>query len=155
MTNKNLYSIDIYSIRADFVKYFFMDFIGIFEMGVNPDIQYISDKYLAYLCCRKHNLNFEFCRAYHSDALKMYEHGSSIPNSSGGYKEIEDGTIDELVNQGNYRSIKLSCELLNEFENYELNISNYDICTICNYIIDNNSDDFENYLSKLKKKVIL
>jgi len=153
MTQSNLKSIDFYSNRAQIVKDNCMDFIGIFGLGVNPDIQYISDKYLAYHVSSKNNLTGipDFMQ-FMWDSKKMYDHGSHIPNNSGGYKEIEDRTWMELVRDGEIRSIVLAGKLLVEFENYELNISNSTIDKIFEYLIETKKDNFDDYIKKLKDK---
>ena len=135
MTKSNLKSVDFYSNRARIVKSNYMEFIGIFWIGVNPDIQYISDMYLA-----------------HQTGMKMYRHGSHIPNSSGGYQEIEDRTWMELVRDGEIRSIMLADKLLKEFENYELNISNSTIDNIFSILFETKKDDLENYIKKISER---
>lgn len=151
MSQNNLLSIDAYSNRARIVRDYNYQFMGIFGLGVNPDIQYISDKYLAYTTATKNNLVGEPFIQFMWDSMKMYRHGSHIPNSTGGYQEIEDATWMELVQKGNLRSITLSENILSEFENSELNLTNSEIDFICNYAIKKNKDDFENYIKKIKK----
>lgn len=151
MSDSNLLSIDAYSNRARIVRDFKYQFMGIFGLGVIPDIQYISDKYLAYSTATKNNLVGIPWIQLMWDSMKMYRHGSHIPNSSGGYQETEDATWMQLVERGNIRSISLSETILTEFENYELNFTNSEIDYICNYAIEKNKDDFENYIDKIKK----
>ena len=86
------------------------------------------------------------------DSLKMYEHGSHITNSSGGYKEIEDRTWMELVRDGEIRSMLLADKLLKEFENYELNISNSTIENIFEILAKTKKDDLDNYLKKISER---
>lgn len=137
MTESNYKSIDFYSNRARIVKGNFFDFIGIFGLGVNPDIQYMSDTYLAYFVAQKFSLSsIPMFEQLLWDSLKMYEHGSHIPNTSGGYKEIEEKTWGELVKIGEIRSLVLANKLLKEFENYELNISNPEINIIFAYLTE-------------------
>lgn len=151
MSDNNLLSIDAYSNRARIVRDYNYQFMMIFGLGVNPDIQYISDKYLAYTTATKNNLVGEPFIQLMWDSMKMYRHGSHIPNSTGGYKDIEDATWIQLVQKGHLRSINLSETILREFENYELNFTNSEIDFICNYAIEKNKDDFENYIEKIKK----
>lgn len=147
MTDSNIKSIDFYSNRARVVKDNYTEFIGIFGIGVNPDIQYISDMYLAYQVSSKNNLtSIPSFMQFMWDSLKMYEHGSHIPNGSGGYKEIEDRTWIELVSDGEIRSVHLAEKLLKEFENYELNISNSTIDKIFNHLSETKMDDLGNYI---------
>lgn len=151
MSDNNLLSIDAYSNRARIVRDYPYQFMGIFGLGVIPDIQYISDKYLAYTTATKNNLVGQPFQQLMWDSMKMYRHGSHIPNSSGGYQETEDATWMQLVQRGNLRSINLSEKILAEFENYALNFTNSEIDYICNYATQKNKDDFENYIKKIKK----
>lgn len=151
MSEGNLLSIDAYSNRARIVRDYKYQFIGIFGVGVIPDIQYISDKYLAYTTATKNNLVGKPFIQLMWDSIKMYRHASHIPNNSGGYQETEDATWMQLVQRGNIRSINLSKKVLFEFENFELNFTNSEIDYICDYAINKNKDDFENYIKSIKK----
>ena len=153
MTQSNLKSVDFYSNRARIVKGNYMEFIGIFWIGVNPDIQFISDMYLAHQTGMNNGLPM-FTKPFDQfywDSMKMYRHGSHIPNSTGGYQEIEDRTWMELVRDGEIRSIKLADKLLKEFENYELNISNSTIDNIFKILAETKKDDLENYIKKISE----
>jgi hypothetical protein len=153
MTHSNIKSIDFYSNRARIVKGNYMEFIGIFGIGVNPDIQYMSDMYLAYQISLNNNLSaIPSFKQFMWDSLKMYQHGSHIPNSSGGYKEIEDRTWMELVRDGEIRSLILGDKLLKEFENYELNLSNSKIDNIFDILAKTKSDDLHNYIKKISER---
>lgn len=153
MTQSNIKSIDFYSNRARVVKGYYMEFISIFEFGVNPDIQYMSDMYLAYQVSLNNNLtaipSFE---QFMWDSLKMYEHGSHIPNGSGGYKDIEDRTWKELVKNGEIRSLILGNKLFKEFENYELNLSNSTIDSIFKLLDESKKDNLDNYINTLSER---
>ena len=138
MSEDNLLSIDAYSNRARIVRDYKYQFMGIFGIGVIPDIQYISDKYLAYTTATKNNLVGQPFIQLMWDSMKMYRHGSHIPNSSGGYQETEDATWMQLVQRGHLRSIKLSEKILEEFENYELNFTNSEIDLICEIALKKN-----------------
>jgi hypothetical protein len=151
MSDNNLFSIDAYSNRARIVRDYPYQFMGIFGLGVIPDIQYISDKYLAYTTATKNNLVGQPFQQLMWDSMKMYRHGSHIPNSSGGYQETEDATWMQLVQRGNLRSINLSEKILAEFENYALNFTKSEIDLICDIATKKNKDDLENYLKKLKE----
>jgi hypothetical protein len=150
MKESNLISVDAYSNRARIVRDYKYQFMGIFGIGVVPDIQYISDKYLAYITARENNLVSKPFIDLMWDSKKMYDHGSHIPNSTGGYKESEDATWMQLVQRGKIRSINLAEKILLEFENYELNFTNSEIDFICNYAIQKNKDDIENYRKQIK-----
>lgn len=153
MTQSNIKSIDFYANRARIVKGNYMEFVGIFGLGVNPDIQYISDMYLAYQVSSNNNLTaIPSFMQFMWDSKKMYEHGSHIPNGSGGYKDIEDRTWMELVRDGEIRSLMLGDKLLKEFESYELNLSNSTIDTIFDILATTKKDDFDNYIKKISER---
>lgn len=151
MSKDNILSIDAYSNRAVIVSDYKYQFMGIFGIGVIPDIQFISDKYLAYTTATKNNLVGQPFTQLMWDSMKMYRHASHIPNSSGGYQETEDATWMELVQRGHLRSINLAEQILSEFENYELNFTNSEIDFICEIAMRKNPDSFENYINQLKK----
>ena len=142
MEESNLLSIDAYSNRARIVRDYKYQFMGIFGIGVVPDIQYISDKYLAYTTATNNNLVGKPFIQLMWDSMKMYRHGSHIPNNTGGYQENEDATWMQLVQRGNLRSINLAETILTEFENYQLNFTNSEIDYICNYAMQKNQDNF-------------
>lgn len=154
MTKSNLKSIDFYSNRAKIVKGNYMEFVRIFGFGVNPDIQYISDMYLAHWTGLNHNLPMytKPLDQYYWESMKMYRHGSHIPNDTGGYQEIEDRTWLELVNVGEVRSIMLADTLLKEFENHELNISTLTVNRLFDYLIETKQDNMKNNFDKLSKR---
>ncbi|KAA6335141.1 hypothetical protein EZS27_016597 [termite gut metagenome] len=144
--------IDCYSNRGRLVKDYSMDFIAIFGLGVNPEIQCLSDYYLGYQSAIKFNLFAPPFMQLRWESMKLYRHGSHIPNSTGGYQDIEDRTWMELVRDGEIRSIHFAKFFLSEFENYDYNLTNDQIKYICNYAKERNKDDFENYTNNLKSK---
>lgn len=152
MSKSDIKSIDFYSNRARFVKDYEMYFIGIFGLGVNPDIQLISDYYLAYQVSVQNNLAaIPAFRQHLWESSKMYQHGSHIPNSSGGYKDIEDRTWMELVRDGELRSIMFSEKFLGEFEDHKLNLTNEQVDFVCQIAIDQNEDYEEEYMKRMNK----
>lgn len=153
MTGSNVKTIDFYANRARVVRDNQIEFIGIFGLGVNPDIQFISDMYLAYQVGVKYQLtSIPSIMQLMWESKKMYEHGSHIPNHTGGYKDIEDRTWMELVSIGEIRSINLASELLKEFESYQLNISDKSLNKIFEVLSEKHKDQFEEYSSSLRKK---
>lgn len=89
MTNSNLGSVDFYIHRADIQKAFYEYFVGIHPLGVNPDIQYISDYYLAHQVCLKNNF-ISGIRDFFFEATTMYQNASHQVNWTKGYAEIEE-----------------------------------------------------------------
>ncbi len=127
--------INYLSIRADLIYDYKNEFLYIFGAGVNPDIQYIADKSTVYNLCEQFGLGIigEQCR---KDALKMYQHGSLTPNYSGGYVEIEDATLSELIKRGNIRSLVLSNRLMKEFNMGKFAISKAKISSVICFLKD-------------------
>jgi hypothetical protein len=153
MTNSDIRCVDFYANRAKIVKECYLDFIGIFDWGVNPDIQFISDMYLAHQTGMNHGLPM-FTKPYDQfywDSMKMYRHGSHVPNGTGGYHDIEDRTWKELVRDGEIRSIVLSEKLLKAFSNYELNLSNATIETLFAQLYETKKDAVDEYLTKINQ----
>jgi len=137
MKDANLLSMDAYSNRGRIVRDYKYSFLDIFGPSVNSDIQYMSDKYLAYLTASKNQCAIGPFQQYLWDSMKMYRHGHHIPNHSGGYQEIEDAKFIDLVKRGELRSIALAEKLLIEFENQDLNLTNSEIDLVCDCAIRN------------------
>lgn len=125
--------INYYSIRADLEYDYKCEYAYIFDFGMNPDIQFLSDKYMSYLSAEECGLTLVAQQAYW-DALKMYRHGSLIPNSTGGYEEIEDATFGELVKRGNIRSDIFTYKVFKEFENGKFMLDKPKITLLINHI---------------------
>ena len=91
---------------------------------LNPDLLYISDTYYAHYC----NETAEYISTssgwkYNIKSLTFYQHGSTRPNGSGGYAEIEDKTYSEIVTEKHFQAI----DIANEF--YRLIASGEDCFT--------------------------
>lgn len=95
-------AINYFAIRADLVYHYKHEF-AMMWFGVNPNIQVMSDNYMAYEIGTKFGLNLmvEQC---HKDALKLYQHNSIIPNGTSGIFEMEDANMSELIFRGQYRA---------------------------------------------------
>ena len=121
MTNSDMLSIDVYSFRASLVKNFYNCFVMVFDGRANPDIQYISDKYLAHQCAHNHKLDY-LGREFYNDSMKMYQHGSHIPNDSGGYNDFEEKTWMQCVKIGEFQSHFFASGIFEEFQSMKLNL---------------------------------
>ena len=115
--------INYLSIRADLILHYRQYFVPVFGLGINPDIQYMADKAFAHGLGDKYNIGLITYSAF-KDALKMCQHGSLIPNFSGGYHDIEDATFGELIERGQKRSIKIAKDLYNEFREGKFRLNN-------------------------------
>lgn len=146
MTNSSIKSIDFYRHRAKIQKIFYEDFIGIYPFGVNPDIQYISDYYLAHQTCLKHNFGIEtIARQLYFEAAKMYQHGSHIPNPTDGYRGIEEKNLVTCVSTGEKRSVNLANQIYEEFRARKVLITKDKmsfIFKLLNKKLDHNPEEF-------------
>ena len=107
--------INYLSLRGDLVYDYKDVFSKIFGMGVNPDIQFMSDKYLSHEEATKYGIQTITMQDYW-DSMKMYRYGGLIPNDTGGYKEIEDSTWGELIQRGQLRSKEIAAKLYKEYK---------------------------------------
>lgn len=121
------------SIRADLVYDYSPEFLFIMGPHINPDIQFISDKYLAYDVSIKANLEI-MAKSCFFDSLKMYRYGDLKPNSSGGYQEIEDATWFELIERGAQRSDDFAQQLMREYKSGAFYVTPEKITNCMNYL---------------------
>lgn len=129
--------INYLSMRADIEYDYQYYFIPIFGIGVNPEIQFMSDKYLSHAVAQKYGIE-EMTQQNYWDSSKMYQHGSLIPNSSIGYNEIEDATWGELIERGQIRSEETANRLYNDY-------LKGDYCL--------NADELESIMTSLRNKL--
>lgn len=110
--------INYLSMRGDLIYDYKYDFTVIFgsilHPGINVDIQFMSDKYLSHEIAEEYGLGMITHQNY-LDAMKMYRHGSLIPNDTGGYVDIEEATFGELIQRGALRSEELANKLFVEY----------------------------------------
>lgn len=129
VTDKMPQVLDLYANRAnlcydkpDLVQCVFLDAGEV----VIPDIQYISDSYLAYETAARHSMG-PIALQYLHNSKKMYEYGSlsNVGCEDGGYKIIEDATWLELVNRGKKRNLTIGNLLYDQYRqgNLDLNLS--------------------------------
>lgn len=137
--------------RANLVYDYSFDFQSLFGIGVNPDIQFLSDKATAYYLSQEYGLEIMFQDAF-NDAMKMYQHGSLIPNYSGGYSEIEEATFAELIQRGQIRADKYAQELYEEYSNGDFYISHSDLADCIAYLkerlVDETPLSFSEFLDR-------
>lgn len=126
--------INYFSIRADLVYDFRNAFALIFPLGVNPDIQFMADKYMADAYAQQVGLGI-ITKDCFNDSLKMYQHGSLIPNYTGGYHDIEDATWSELIERGTSRAYNIAYTYFNEYINGNCQLQTEEINTIISYLV--------------------
>lgn len=126
-TDKMAQVLDLYANRAnlcydkpDLVQCMFLDAGEI----VIPDIQYISDSYLAYETAARHCMG-PIAMQYHHNSKKMYEYGSlsNVGCDDGGYKIIEDASWIELVKRGKIRNLSIGNILYEEYRQGKLDLN--------------------------------
>lgn len=127
--------INYLSLRADLVYFYRQEFVSIFGLGINPDIQYLSDKAALHSIATEHGIEINTQDCY-QDALNMYQHGSLIPNNSDGYRDIEDGTFGDLIARGQARAEQLANTLLAKYNNSEFYCPQSDIADYIGYLRD-------------------
>lgn len=127
--------INYLSIRADLVYDYQNMFAHIFPMGVNPDIQFMADKYMADAFAEQFGLGVMTKQCFY-DSLKMYQHGSLIPNYSGGYKDVEDATWGELIERGTTRAYDIAYTYYKEYKKGNYQLSANEIDTIISYLVE-------------------
>ena len=126
--------INYLSIRADLVYDFRNTFDHIFPIGVNPDIQFMADKYMADVFAKQYGLEV-ITKDCFNDSLKMYRHGSLIPNYTGGYYDIEDATWGELIERGTTRAYNIAYNYFNEYRKGSYRLHTNEINTIISYLV--------------------
>lgn len=116
----------LYAYRNEFANFWFLS-------GVNPDIQFMSDKALAHNLSEEVGLSIVTKQAFW-DSLKMYQHGSLIPNASGGYKDSEEATYPELIERGRMRSFVLAEQIYQQYKNGDFALSKSEIAVMFEYL---------------------
>ena len=66
----------------------------------------------------------------------MYQHGSLIPNYSGGYKDVEDATWGELIERGTTRAYDIAYTYYKEYKKGNYQLSANEIDTIISYLVE-------------------
>ena len=127
-----IHKINYLSSRADILYDYRNEYANIL-FGINPDIQFMSDKAYAHELSEEVGLGIVTHQAFW-DSFKMYQHGSLIPNSSGGYKDIEDATYQELIERGRVRSFMIAENFYQKYQNGDFSLTKSDIAVIFQYL---------------------
>lgn len=127
--------INYLSIRGDLEYDYRNLIISIFPIGTNPDIQFMADKAMADAYAKRYGIGVITEQCYW-DSLKMYRHGSLIPNDTGGYHDIEDDTWGQLIERGTNRAYDIAYNYYLEYIKGEYQISEEEIDKIMNYLKD-------------------
>ncbi|MDP3399032.1 MAG: hypothetical protein Q8S23_07780 [Bacteroidales bacterium] len=130
---RNIMVSDAFSNRARLMHAYYDDFNGIFSGvsgSIDVDFNYLSDKYLAFVVGEDNPFREDF----HKDALMMYQNGSVKRVTGNGLTMGGDGTFQDVVNGGVFRSKQLYSFLLDSFINGKLYLSDSEIDWIFNRI---------------------
>lgn len=130
---KMIDKINYLSIRADLIYHYKQDFLSIFGPGVNPEIQFMADKYMSYYYADICGLQ-QIAKDCYWDAIKMYRHGSLIVNGGIGTQEYEDATFGELIERGNKRSETLAYSIYEQAKRGYYKMDKCQITNLVNYI---------------------
>lgn len=141
-SNNAIFRIDAFSLRGWLTEsYYYPEFVAIMGIGINPHVQAVSDFYMGYKACI--DLGFvtgTFENDLYEESIRVYQTH---------LKDIEDKGHTDCVNVGYKRSIILSNNLLNSFENHELDITNDEISVACQFLLKNLPDDNKEFDSNL------
>ena len=129
---KMIDKINYLSIRADLIYHYKQDFLSIFGLGVNPEIQFMADKYMSYYYADICGL--QIAKDCYLDAMKMYRYGSLIVNGGIGTQEYEDATFGELIERGNKRSETLAYSIYEQAKRGYYKMDKCQITNLVNYI---------------------
>lgn len=120
--------------------YHYKEQFAMIHFGVNPVIQTFGVYLDAYQFGCERGLDM-MVRSLWKDALKLYQHGSLIPNETGGLCDSEDETFFELAEKAQKRQEILAEEIFKNFNFSQLN--NATLNTINIYLT-------KRYISKIK-----
>ncbi|MEA5081584.1 MAG: hypothetical protein VB024_08190 [Dysgonamonadaceae bacterium] len=123
---RNIMVSDAYSNRARLMHAYQDDFNGIFfsvSGAIDVRFNYVSDKYLAFVVGEDNPFREDF----HKDALMMYQNGSVKKVTGNGLTMGGDGTFQDVVNGGIFRSKQLYSFLFDSFINGKLYLTDSEI----------------------------
>lgn len=148
LNSNNIKTADIYSNRAE-LFYFFPTIMQTLFCNygfhvVIPDLQFSSDKYLAYETASKTcpELVSEFYLQCLWDAMKMYRYGNlNYFTIDGGYTEIEDaGFLEEIVPRCKMRSRIVAQRIFDEDSKGNVYLTKMQIRNLFGYVISSEID---------------
>ena len=119
----------LYDYRYDFHLVFANNGFG----GAKMEVQLMSDKAYAYRIGESLGLALLFQQDF-KDSLKMYQHGSLLPNSTGGLCDEEEATMEELNKRGWFRSVELGNRLYQKYQKGEFHLNRYQIASLISYL---------------------
>lgn len=120
-----------------------------FSPGVNPDLFYISDLWYAHFCGQP-EVPFKITKDFYMKSLTMYQNASLYVNDSGGYKEIEERSYNQIVREKNMQSTEIAIEYLKQFKCSACCISRKDL----NYVFQNVEHECHHDFFNLRNRVL-
>ncbi len=148
ITKDKLILSNSYSNRAFLCRYSFSIYALPF-IGINPDLLYISDLWYAHFCGQPEVPAF-ITMDFYKLSLTMYQNASIYVNDTGGYKEIEDRTYEQIVEDKNLESIKIGYEYLKQFKELSCSIDRNEL----NKIFQNIEKECRYDFIKFKDRVL-
>lgn len=138
-TKDPLFQINSYVNRASIVRNPLA--MGLYPLGFNPDLLYISDMYYAHFCNEiAPQLSISSGWNYYMKSLTFYQHGDIRPNDTGGYVDADDRTYGEIVEQKHLQAIDIAFGFYNDIKSGESALTREDLNDLfkaihneCNY----------------------
>lgn len=91
--------------------------MGVFPLGFNPDLLYISDLYYAHFCNEiAPQLSYLSGWKYYSKSLTFYQHANIRPSSTGGYVDSEEEGYSEIVERKHLQAINVALGFFKEIK---------------------------------------
>lgn len=91
--------------------------MGVFPLGFNPDLLYISDLYYAHFCNEiAPQLSYSSGWNYYSKSLTFYQHANIRPSWTGGYVDSEEQGYSEIVEQKHFQAINIALGFFNDIK---------------------------------------
>lgn len=155
-----LQSPDVYSNRADLFYQKGTLMMSIFmqsNLMINPEVQFVSDKYLSFARANKLGVGTLFQDQF-KESKMMYQYGALHVNSGDtGLAEIEDATWLQLVERGRMRADKVACDIYKSYNDGSLGFKYTEIEKIILQIrrmIPFKSKEIESSMDKSRKFII-
>lgn len=153
MEPQNIKNADLYNNRAELFYQKHGISQGIYTVvGItNPDLHFISDKYLAFYTANRLGIISPLYEQCLWDSKKMYEYGSlTYLNDENGYKYIEDATWMEIVNRAQKRSQIVAQCLFDEAEKGKVFLTKEQIENMLNTVLVNVSFEKVHFSGKFR-----
>lgn len=147
----NIKTADIYTNRAQLFYFFPTIMQSLFcnydFPAIIPDLQFSSDKYLAFETASRTCPELMSCFYVQClwDAMKMYRYGNlNYPTIDGGYTEIEDASFMDIVKRCRIRSRIVAQQVFDEDSKGKVYLTKMQIQNLFGYVIYSGIDLHKN-----------